>query len=51
MKAARLKSYGDVDQLVINETIPIVKTFRLDHIGAAQSAVASGVQGKVVLTY
>lgn len=32
-------------------SIPIARTFRLDEIGAAQGAVASGVQGKVVLKH
>ncbi len=32
-------------------TIPVAKTFPLDQIGAAQSAVASGIQGKVVLKH
>ncbi|WP_246705604.1 zinc-binding dehydrogenase [Rhizobium sp. P40RR-XXII] len=32
-------------------TIPIAKIFRLDEIGAAQRAVSSGVQGKVVLKH
>jgi NADPH:quinone reductase-like Zn-dependent oxidoreductase len=32
-------------------TIPVAKAFRLDHIGEAQRAVATGVQGKVVLKH
>jgi NADPH:quinone reductase-like Zn-dependent oxidoreductase len=32
-------------------TIPIAKTFPLDQIGAAQSAVAACIQGKVVLKH
>jgi NADPH:quinone reductase-like Zn-dependent oxidoreductase len=32
-------------------TIPVAKTFRLDQLGAAQSAVANGIQGKVVLKH
>lgn len=31
--------------------IPIAKTFRLEHIGAAQAAVAAGSPGKVVLKH
>jgi NADPH:quinone reductase-like Zn-dependent oxidoreductase len=32
-------------------TIPIAKVFQLNEIGAAQSAVAAGIQGKVVLKH
>ncbi|MBM7049261.1 NADP-dependent oxidoreductase [Rhizobium lusitanum] len=32
-------------------TIPIAKTFELDQIGEAQSAVAAGIQGKVLLKH
>lgn len=48
--AATLRAVADVASRGVL-TIPIAKTFRLDEIGAAQSAVAAGIQGKVVLKH